>query len=94
MAKAPDKRSDKGSDNDQPDPSTVALIAPMPSDPKEARSANLLPPQGEGVPHRLYSTGSPQSRQRLGAALLALRDPVARNSFSRPYSGQSRIWAR
>jgi hypothetical protein len=52
------------------------------------------PPQGEGVPRRLFSTGSPQSEARLNVAMKVLRDPVARMSFSRPYSGQSRYWGR
>ena len=58
------------------------------------RPSFLMPPQGPGVPRRVFSTGSPQSQQRLGVAALVLRDPVARSSFSRPYSGQSRPWSR
>ncbi len=53
-----------------------------------------LPPQGEGAPRRPFSTGSPSSEERLNVAVRVLRDPVARTSFSRPYSGQSRSWGR
>ncbi|HTT48276.1 MAG TPA: hypothetical protein VMG39_09775 [Pseudolabrys sp.] len=43
-------------------------------------------------PQRLYSTGSPASQQRLNVAMKVLHDPVARASFSRAYSGQTRNW--
>jgi len=52
----------------------------------------LMPPQGSGAPQRLYSTGSPASQQRLNVAMKVLHDPVARASFSRAYSGQTRNW--
>ncbi len=53
-----------------------------------------LPPQGEGAPRRPFSSGSPSSEERLNVAMKVLRDPAARMSFSRPYSGQSRSWGR
>ncbi len=52
------------------------------------------PPQGEGVPRRLYTTGGPATEERLNVAIKVLRDSIARNSFSRPYSGQARNWKR
>jgi hypothetical protein len=54
----------------------------------------LMPPQGGGAPRRLYSTGSPASEERLNVAMKILRDPSARASFSRVYSGQARGWNR
>lgn len=54
----------------------------------------LMPPQGAGAPRRLYSTGSPASEERLNVAMKVLRDPMARASFSRVYSGQARGWNR
>ncbi len=54
----------------------------------------LMPPQGGGAPRRLFSTGSPASETRLNVAMKVLRDPVARASFSRVYSGQARNWSR
>ena len=53
-----------------------------------------MPPQGAGAPRRLYSTGSPASEERLNVAMKILRDPMARVSFSRVYSGQARGWNR
>ena len=52
----------------------------------------LMPPQGAGAPQRLYSTGSPANVERLNVAMQVLRDPMARASFNRPYSGQVRNW--
>jgi hypothetical protein len=52
------------------------------------------PPQGAGAPLRLFNTGSPASVERLNVALRVLRDPIARASFSRVYSGQLRNWNR
>jgi hypothetical protein len=54
----------------------------------------LMPPQGAGAPRRLYSTGSPASEERFNVAMKILRDPMARASFSRVYSGQARGWNR
>jgi hypothetical protein len=65
---------------------TVAAIA-------EARSS-LKPPQSAGAPQRLYSTGSPTTYEKLNVAMKVLRDPVARATFSRSYSGQARNWNR
>jgi hypothetical protein len=53
-----------------------------------------MPPQGAGAPRRLFSTGSPASQTRLNVAMKVLRDPMARASFSRVYSGQARNWSR
>jgi hypothetical protein len=52
------------------------------------------PPQSEGVPMRLFTTGGPTSYERMSVAMKVLLDPVARNSFTRPYSGQARNWNR
>lgn len=52
------------------------------------------PPQGEGVPQRPYLLGAQSGYQRLNVAMRVLSDPVARTSFSHPYSGQARSWRR
>jgi hypothetical protein len=70
-----------------------AKAAPTSAVPDDAR-ASLMPPQGAGAPRRLYSTGSPTGHERLNVAMKVLRDPVARSSFSRVYSGQARSWHR
>jgi hypothetical protein len=46
------------------------------------------PPQGRGVPQRSNLMGPQPGFQRLNIAMQVLRDPVARISFSRVYSGQ------
>ena len=50
------------------------------------------PPQSAGVPMRLFTTGGPPNQERMNVAMRVLLDPIARNSFSRPYSGQRRNW--
>jgi hypothetical protein len=77
-----------GQDEAEKTPTRAApspLANPPPSNP---------PPQSEGVPRRLFTTGSPATEARLNVAIKVLRDPIARNSFSRPYSGQARYWSR
>lgn len=71
-----------------------------PSQPQPSKSADgsthvrYPPPQSEGGPRRFFTTGSPASGERLNAAIKILRDPIARTTFSRPYSGQARNWNR
>lgn len=60
----------------------------------ETSSRYLSPPQSAPVAQRLYSLGGPASEEKPNVALKILRDPVARNSFSRIYSGQRRDWNR
>jgi hypothetical protein len=52
------------------------------------------PPQSEGAPRRLFTIGSPMAEERLNVAVRILRDPVARTSFTKVYSGQARNWRR
>jgi hypothetical protein len=52
------------------------------------------PPQSAGMPQRLYSLGAAPGDEKANVALRVLHDPVARNSFSRNYSGQRRGWNR
>jgi hypothetical protein len=54
----------------------------------------LSPPQSSGIPRRLYIEGAPAGQEKLNVALKILNDPIARNSFSRIYSGQRRGWNR
>jgi len=54
----------------------------------------MSPPQAAGSPQRLYTEGAPADEEKVNIALKVLRDPVARNSFSRIYSGQRRGWNR
>jgi hypothetical protein len=54
----------------------------------------LSPPQSGGMPRRLYTEGAPAGEDKINVALRVLHDPVARNSFSRIYSGQRRGWNR
>jgi hypothetical protein len=60
----------------------------------KAAPSYLAPPQGPGAPVRLRYDGSPQSVERLNAAMKALLDPTARTRPSRIYSGQARNWGR
>lgn len=54
----------------------------------------MMPPQGAGAPQRLTSIGAPPGEERFNVAIKVLRDPVARASFGRVYSGQARGWDR
>jgi len=54
----------------------------------------LSPPQSGGLPRRLYTEGAPPGEEKINVALKVLNDPIARNSFSRNYSGQRRSWDR
>ena len=70
-----------------------------PAEGKTGKGVTLMPvqnppPQTDGSPRRLYTTGGPAVEERVGVALQVLRNPVARNSFTRPYSGQPRNWTR
>lgn len=76
-----------------PKPGPAAKKPPA-SSPPDATYDYMPPPQSGGIPQRLYSQGAPADEERPNVALLALRDPVARNSFSRNYSGQRRGWNR
>jgi hypothetical protein len=71
-----------------------ATLAATPTGTAAAGSSFLVPPQGPGGPRRLFGAGGPASQERLNVAMRVLRDPVARASFSRVYSGQSRNWNR
>jgi hypothetical protein len=86
------------SQNETPDEAKAAAQAPAPAAPaastESAVTSFFLPPQGGGAPRRPISTGSPASEARLNVAMRILRDPVARTSFSRVYSGQARNWHR
>jgi len=72
----------------------TAPTAPPPTDAIAEARGSLMPPQTPGAPQRLYSTGSPASFERLNVAIKVLRDPLARGSFMRAYSGQTRSWNR
>ena len=75
---------------------------PPPPEPPPPPAANetasklvtFQPPQGPGVPQRPFATGGPDTGEKPSVTLRVLRDPVARMSFSRVYSGQSRNWTR
>ncbi len=56
--------------------------------------AHRPPPQGRGLPPRPYLVGAQPGYQKPNIAMQVLRDPVARTSFSRVYSGQARDWRR
>jgi len=82
-----------------PTQSTPASSEAASADAAQTKPVPLLPvqnppPQSEGSPRRLYTTGGPALQERISVALQVLRDPVARNSFTRPYSGQPRNWTR
>ena len=61
-----------------------------PSDGEPAR----VPPQGGAVEPKPFAYGAPPRFVKYGVAVKVLADPVARNSFSQPYSGQRRFWGR
>lgn len=92
------KRSTKPSQqaaSQQVTPAASRQVAELVADHRPDADANMerprLPAQAEGVPQRPYSVGGPA--KRISTALRILNDPVARNSFSRIYSGQmSRRW--
>ena len=56
--------------------------------------ANRPPPQGQGLPPRPYLVGAQPDHRQPNIAMQVLRDPVARTSSSRVYSGQARNWRR
>ena len=56
--------------------------------------AHRPPPQGRGLPPRPYLVGAYPGHQQPNIAMQVLRDPVARTSSSRVYSGQARDWRR
>jgi hypothetical protein len=56
--------------------------------------AHRPPPQGRGLPQRPNIMGAQPGYERLNIAMQVRRDPVARTSFSRVYSGQARDWRR
>ena len=64
------------------------------ADAADAMPHYLAPPQGQGGPQRLFSEGAPAGIEKPNVALRVLHDPVARNTFSRVYSGQRRGWNR
>ena len=63
-------------------------------DAKPAQASGRPPPQGRGVTPRPYLVGAPPGREKPNIAMQVLRDPVARTSSSRVYSGQARDWRR
>lgn len=79
-------------------PDTRSTPRAAPAGPAAAASTSnfwfLKPPQGDGIPRRPFATGGPARAERLNVAMKVLRDPVARTSFSRVYSGQARNWSR
>ena len=82
-----------------PTNSTPAKSEPASPDGGHTKPVPLLPvqnppPQTDGSPRRLYITGGPALEDRVSVALQVLRNPVARNTFTRPYSGQARNWTR
>ncbi len=52
------------------------------------------PPQSRGHSQQSGPLGAEPDVQRLNVAMRVLADPVARTSFSQPYSGQQRSWRR
>ncbi len=56
--------------------------------------AQRPPHQGRGLPPRPYLVGAQPGYQKPNIAMQVLRDPVARTSSSRVYSGQARDWRR
>ncbi len=63
-------------------------------DAKPAQASGRPPPQGQGLPPRPYLVGAHPGHEKPNIAMQVLRDPVARTSFSRVYSGQARAWRR
>ncbi len=63
-------------------------------DAKPAQASGRPPPQGKGVTPRPYLVGAQPDYRQPNIAMQVLRDPVARTSFSRIYSGQARDWRR
>lgn len=51
-----------------------------------------VPPQGAGVDPKPFTMGAPPRFVKYGIAVKVLADPVARETFSQPYSGQRRYW--
>lgn len=72
----------------------AAESAPTPASDSELHHNNRPPPQAEGTPQRPAQVGAQPGYQKPNIALQVLRDPVARSSRSRVYSGQARGWRR
>ena len=50
------------------------------------------PPQGAGVEQKPFNYGAPPRYVKYNIAVKVLANPVARETFSQPYSGQRRLW--
>ena len=50
------------------------------------------PPQGASVEPKPFNFGAPPRYVKYNVAVKVLADPVARTTFSQPYSGQRRLW--
>jgi hypothetical protein len=51
-----------------------------------------VPTQGAGVEQKPFKYGAPPRYVKYNVAVKVLADPVARTTFSQPYSGQRRLW--
>ena len=72
---------------ERPDtPANAPQAAPSGTDPLR------IPPQGPGVEQKPFLYGAPPRYVKYNVAVKVLADPVARTTFSQPYSGQRRLW--
>ena len=67
-------------------PPSSAQAAPSGTDPVRT------PPQGASVEPKPFLYGAPPRYVKYNVAVKVLADPVARTTFSQPYSGQRRLW--
>ena len=66
---------------------------PRPSDAAPSGAEPVRrPPQGTGVDPKPFAFGAPPRYVKPNIAVRVLADPVARETFSQPYSGQRRLW--
>ncbi len=66
-----------------------------PGGPDAAPSSTVpvrTPPQGAGVDPKPFVFGAPPRYVKYNIAVRVLADPIARETFSQPYSGQRRLW--
>lgn len=69
-----------------------SVAANHPQTAATGNDAQRVPPQGAGVPQKPFSYGAPPRYVKYNIAVRVLADPVARTTFSQPYSGQRRFW--
>jgi len=80
---------------EQPKTPRGQRLAPSANEPQVAQSGPesvRRPVQGASVEPKPFNYGAPPRYVKYNVAVKVLADPVARTTFSQPYSGQRRFW--